>query len=234
MDLKTETRRIGRKVWLHPTLRRISRGEFTPAEMQAFVLQRHALAEGFVQLLETTIRNTDDNSLKRCLEQNLGDETGHGVDTDSHATWRANYLFGLGLSPPYHVSLWSGTSHYNNVLRELIGSQNAHECAGAVLLLERTIPPEFVRIRQGLERQFYTFRFSDSDDTAERERKTRVRLYLVDHEHHDARYHEPDLRNALTRPFQDGRARESILRGAELVAAAKVQFYDSVAEHLGK
>lgn len=233
MELKEKFRRIGRPVWTHPALHRISRGELTRTEMQAFVLQRHILAEGFVSLLETTIRAIDDVHLQDCIAQNLGDETGRGIKTDSHATWRANYLHALGLDPPFTALPLAGTTTYNETLDELISSSNAFKCAGAVLLLERTIPPEFNRIRRGLEKLFpNTFRLQSSDSEIERATKMRARLYLVDHERHDAAAHEPDLRRVLTR--FGGSAHESIVRGAELVAAAKVTFYDSVAENLGR
>lgn len=224
---------IGRPIWTHKVLGLISRGQTTRAEMQAFALQRHILAEGFIELLETIIRNTDNDSLKQCVKENLADETGHGVENDAHATWRAHYLLGLELSPPYDAPLLGGTKHYNQVLEALTNSRNPFQCAGALILLERSIPPEFARIRVGLEKVFpNTFQLQPGDSEAERARKMCARRYLVDHERHDARFHEPDLRRALIHPFEDGFAHDIIL-GAELLASAKVQFYDSIGEHLG-
>ncbi len=235
MDIKVEFKKIGRPIWSHPVLNRIARGQVTTTQMQDFVLQRHTLTEGFVALLEVIIQATDDVDLQNCIVQNLGDETGHGVETDSHASWRADYLHALGLSPPYVAPLLPGTLAYNKTLSELLSSRDVLACAGALLLLERTIPPEFAHIRRGLEKLFpNTFRLQPGDSTAERLQKQRARLYLVDHEHHDARYHEPDLRHALSRHFVDGCARQAIVSGAELVATAKINFYDSIAEYFGR
>lgn len=234
MELRQAIGKIGKPVWQHPVLNRISRGEATPAELQAFVLQRHALVHGFVELLETIIQNTNDDNLKQCITQNLGDEIGHGVETNAHATWRAHYLLGLGLSPPHNALPLLGTQHYCTVLQSLTDSKNPLQCAGALLLLERSIPPEFARIRFGLEKVFpHIFKLDPSDSPAERASKQRVRQYLVDHEHHDARFHEPDLRRALTASFEEWSQHSHIIQGAELLASAKVQFYDSIGEHLG-
>lgn len=233
MELRKIIGNIGRPIWMHRVLGLISRGQTTRAEMQAFALQRHILAEGFIELLETIIRNTDNGSLKQCVKQNLADETGHGVENDAHATWRAHYLLGLELSPPYDAPLLGGTKHYNQVLGALTNSGNPFQCAGALILLERSIPPEFARIRVGLEKVFpNTFQLQPGDSETQRARKTCTRRYLVDHEWHDARFHEPDLRHALTHPFE-GEFAHDIIQGAELIASAKVQFYDSIAEYLG-
>lgn len=234
MELRRTIGKIGRPIWRHSALGRIARGEVTPTQLRDFILQRHALTEGFVELLQTIILNTDDDNLKRCVSQNLGDETGHGVENDAHATWRAHYLLGLGIEPTHNALLLEGTQHYNQVLRELMVSGNPYSCAGALLLLERSIPPEFARIRFGLETVLpHIFRLKSGDSTAEHAFKQRVRQYLVDHEHHDARFHEPDLRRALTTSFQEWPTHNDIIQGAELIASAKVHFYDSIAEYLG-
>lgn len=228
----------------NPVLAAMAEGKLSQDQMKKFILQRHLAAVPFERLLQRAIqgaREEHDDDVAEVLEQNLKDERGvgsYGVYDPglSHASWREDFSAALGLHPQdlEEAAPEPGTIEYLNAIEELIAEGDYVKMAGAIYALERSIPAEFHRILAGVEKVFpQEFRFSQEWTPEElvagvRGRVERARRYLVDHIHHDAASHAPDLEEALTDHMSAYALFHAIHGGIDTIIAAKKKFYQGI------
>lgn len=229
----------------NPALDKIERGELGPARWREFAQQRYLAALPFEELLSAGIeraRASGDAELTETLEANLRDE--RGIDANgiarpeqAHETWRRDFYRALGVTDETLQSATPlpGTAEYARALQKLIEQGDALAIAGALLVLEGTIPVEFRKIAEGRDKTFPEIFVDQPDDSPETlERKTRARLYIDDHISHDASSHYPDLINALEKHAGQTETAGRIKYGADQIRRAKIAFYESADEIIAK
>ncbi len=214
MNLDHKIRDVVRPLTRHVFLARLRRHELSRAQFLTFTIQRHALAAGFVELLMVGVRNAPTLELKQILEQNLADETGNGNPALAHSQWRADYLRALGVAG-LTVEPIEGVTQYECAARNLMNG-SAAEIAGAILALERSIPPEYRCIQRNRDALFPAL-------------DANARLYLDDHIVHDTHAHYPDLLRAV---HTSGLDHATVVTGAQTVMRARIEFYNSIHAHL--
>ncbi len=203
-------------------LDRLEVGEVTTEVWREFAVQRYAAAmpfEGLLEACKVKAEEMGDEKLTQVLLDNLRDEAGvdeagQVVPELAHSTWRQNFYQGLGLS---EVSLATidetgGTRSYREALEELIETGDMLQLAGAILVLEGSIPREFLRLKRGRDVVFPGL-------------SAEARLYLDDHILHDAKSHYPDLLGALEKYAKMIVGQKKITEGVRVIAEAKKKFY---------
>jgi len=221
----------------------IKSGEFSREQWQTFAKQRYLAALSFENLLESGIveaKRTGDTQLEETLQSNLNDElgvdeSGEKVSEKAHETWRRDFYEALGVSEQdlKKSKAFNGTKTYSQTLENLIKNGDSLEIAGALLILEGSIPAEFKKIQEGRDKTFPDAFVDKLDDSEEiKERKARARLYIDDHIAHDSSSHYPDLIRALEKYVFNPDAFTRIKQGVEKIKDAKKEFYSSLQEEL--
>ncbi|MEN9558185.1 MAG: Iron-containing redox enzyme [Candidatus Parcubacteria bacterium] len=229
----------------NPVLKKIQRGELSEAQWRDFAIQRYLAALPFERLLIAGMEAAEQEGyeeLASVIRTNLHDETGTddaGVKHEemAHGTWRHDFYTRLGISDAdletAHVG--AGTERYASVSEALAKNGDPFAIAGALLVLEATIPSEFRQIKDGRDKTFRdAFVERDDDDAQTRNEKAKARLYLDDHIHHDATSHFPDLLIALERIAKDISIKERIKDGAHQITDAKAAFYNDLTHQLNE
>lgn len=217
-------------------LERLEKGEALPEEWREFAVQRYLAALPFEDLLEGCKKaalEQGDSELAGVIDANLRDETGVNADGKevpalSHGVWRKDFYSAMGIGEDMldSASATEETRAYEQALRRLVGKSDPVIMAGALLVLEGTIPREFARIKRGRDISFPDIFLDQAGDSEEtRKRKTRARLYIEDHIVHDAQSHYPDLLRAMERYAASSEGRRRIEEGAMAIAGAKKRFY---------
>lgn len=217
-------------------LERLQTGELTKEQWRTFAVQRHLAAIPFEDLLREGIAGAEQQGypeLAEVLKRNLHDETGmddQGVQHEelAHNTWRRNFYTRLGITGAEleRASATMGTKAYIDILEGIVKSGDPLVIAGALLVLEATIPTEFRKMKEGRDKTFReSFVDMEGDDDATRDTKARARMYLDDHILHDATAHFPDLLHALEQPTLTEDELDRIKAGARLITEAKKTFY---------
>jgi pyrroloquinoline quinone (PQQ) biosynthesis protein C len=218
-------------------LGKIQRAELSKEEWRAFAIQRYLAAIPFEDLLRAGIQQSEKQrymELATALKKNLQDEMGvddQGMVNDglAHSTWRRDFYTRLGIQTEELESAVEadGTKVYRLALEEMINTDDPLIIAGALLVLEATIPVEFRKMSHGRDKTFHEeFVASDQDDASTRQTKEKARLYLDDHVYHDATSHFPDLLRALEISLRTEEERDRVRSGAQRIMMAKKAFYD--------
>lgn len=221
-------------------LGKIQRAELSKEEWRAFAIQRYLAAIPFEDLLRTGIQQSEKQrymKLATALKKNLQDEMGaddQGMVNNelAHSTWRRNFYTQLGIQTEELESAVEadGTKIYRLALEETINTDDPLIVAGALFVLEVTIPVEFRKMSHGRDKTFHEeFVASDQDDTSTKQAKEKARLYLDDHVYHDATSHFPDLLRALAASLRTEEERVRVRSGAQRIMMAKKAFYDGIA-----
>lgn len=156
------------------------------------------------------------------------DAEGYEVPELSHGTWRKDFYAALGVDDAMLKTVFAKeeTCEYSEVLRGLIRENDPVVMAGALMVLEGTIPREFARIKRGRDISFPDIFLDQTGDSEEmRKRKVRARLYIDDHIVHDAQSHYPDLLRVMEKYAASSEGRCRIEKGAVAIAEAKKRFY---------
>lgn len=217
-------------------LERLEKGEALTEEWREFAVQRYLAALPFEDLLEGCKKaalEQGDSELAGVIDANLRDETGVNADGKevpalSHGVWRKDFYSAIGIGEDMldSASATEETRAYEQALRRLVEKSDPVIMAGALLVLEGTIPREFARIKRGRDISFVdTFLDQAGDSEETRKRKTRARLYIDDHIIHDAQSHYPDLLSIMERYAASCEGRRRIEEGAMAIAGAKKRFY---------
>lgn len=220
-------------------LEKLEKGSLTSTEWRMFAEQRYIAARPFDALLLAGIRaaeNAHDIELQQALQANYNDEMGideHGVEHPdrSHEQWRRDFYSELGIDDAMlsQVVPLQGTKEYLIAFEDVMREGDCLKIAGALLVLEATIPTEFKRIKQGRDATFQDVFVDANTDTVERRlQKKKARMYIDDHILHDAAAHYPDLLNALLKYESDPAAFDRIRTGAAKVTEAKKKFYEDL------
>jgi len=218
-------------------LAKLETGKLTLTEWRGFAAQRYVVALPFEDLLKgckESAESCGDLQLANVIAANLQDEM--GIDAEghydpelSHGTWRKDFYAAISIEESQLVSapVEAGTEFYKKALHRLVEHGDPVIMAGALLVLEGTIPREFARIKRGRDISF-TEVFVDKDDDSEetRKKKAKARLYIDDHIIHDAKAHYPDLLDALSKYAMTAEGRNRIEQGAVTITEAKKRFYD--------
>ncbi len=221
----------------------LKNGEFSSEQWQIFAEQRYLAALSFEKLLEAGIseaKRIGDKDLEKTLQSNLNDElgidqNGERVPEKAHETWRKDFYEALGVSEKdlKKAESFDGTKSYSKILEELIRNGDSLEIAGALLMLEGSIPVEFHKIQEGRDRSFSdAFVEKPNDSEQVKERKAKARLYIDDHIAHDASSHYPDLIRTLEKYVFDPEAFERIKQGVEKIKTGKQNFYKGLQKDL--
>jgi hypothetical protein len=222
----------------NPSLSLLQHGALSKDDWRAFAIQRFLIATPFEGLLREGIRKAAEHrldALQSSLEKNLHDEIGidenGSVRADrAHSTWRKEFYAALGIVEQElaMVQPIQGTAKYLLTLQQIING-DVFVIAGALLVLEATIPGEFRKLQEGRDRVFPEAFVESPDDSDEvRESKKRARLYIDDHIWHDARSHYPDLLSAIVSSVSTAHGLESVKEGMAKVGRAKKAFYDDL------
>lgn len=221
----------------------VRRGELSPEQWQTFAEQRYLAAIPFEDLLRAGVekaREMGDEELASTLEENLRDEMGideNGVQNPekSHTTWRRDFYKAIGVDEATlkQREQLTGTEEYSRTLQDLINKGDAVAIAGALLVLEASIPAEFKKIKDGRDKTFAeTFVDQPNDSEEIKVAKAKARLYLDDHISHDAASHYPDLLKALGKYAYSQETAARVQFGAHEITNAKRKFYASLEEKL--
>lgn len=217
-------------------LERLQTGEITKEEWKTFAIQRYLAATPFEALLREGIAASARDGysgLAEVIKSNLRDETGtddHGVTREelAHDTWRRDFYTRLGITNAEleQASATAGTKEYIDMVDRIVKSGDPLAIAGALLVLEATIPMEFRKIKEGRDKTFPELFIDVKDeDDAMRDAKAKARQYLDDHILHDATAHFPDLLRALEKSVLTEAEKDRLKRGAHWITEAKKVFY---------
>lgn len=227
----------------NPVLDTTQQGKLSIEHWRIFSEQRYRAALSFESLLQAGINSSHalgDEALAKALEDNLKDELGldaQGVThpQQSHATWRRDFYHALGVDEAGlgDVNPLEGTRAYSDTIESLVRQGDALAIAGALLVLEASIPTEFSKIKEGRDQSFPE-RFVDlpTDSADVRRTKSKARMYIDDHIVHDASSHYPQLLKALEKHAGSTKADKRIRQGVVDITKAKMSFYDSLAKRL--
>lgn len=217
-------------------LERLRSGEISKEQWRAFAVQRYLAAVPFEDLLREGITEAEQQGypeLAEVIKSNLRDETGtddQGVRHENlaHHTWRRDFYMRLGITDAElrKTSAKVGTKGYIDIVNQVVKSGDPLVIAGALLVLEATIPTEFRKMKEGRDKTFRdAFVDEEGDDETTRDIKAKARLYLDDHVIHDATVHLPDLLRALEVSIKTDMEKERIKEGARQITEAKKAFY---------
>lgn len=223
----------------NPFLGELEKGAMSPKGWQEFGTQRYLAAMPFERLLETcsaVSMQEGKTDLAVALKKNLADErgtdaVGNQADDLAHGTWRKDFYTALDISSAELdiAAANAGTREYVRTVESLIASNDALAMAGAVLVLEASIPREFLCVRKGMEITFPDrFKFQTTDNELVRAQKMKNRRYIDDHVVHDAQAHYPDLLDALELYMVTESDKARFATGARTMAQAKITFYDGL------
>ncbi len=244
-QIHSRLKEITERIINNPVLDAIEKGEPTQDEWREFAKQRYLAARHFEELLKAGIKKAQeigDQELVEALSSNLRDEEGinaqgQPLQTGSHEKWRQDFYNALGLDGHALASAESleGTKEYDTTLKQLIDNEDALTVSGALLIQEYSIPEEFKRIKVGRDLTFPAqFVTTDTDSHEQRRQKGFARLYIDHHIAHDATSHYPDLERAISKYAADPESLAKIMRGMEIISAAKQKFYQSLEQIQGQ
>ncbi len=210
-------------------------------QWRIFAEQRYVAARPFDALLLAGIQAVEkahDIELQRALQANYHDEMGideRGTEhpKHSHEQWRRDFYGALGIDDEAFSRAipLEGTREYVAALEDLMREGDYLKTAGALLVLEATIPTEFKQVKRGRDAAFPdVFVDTNLDTDEDRLRKKRARMYIDDHILHDAASHYPNLLSALLKYEADPAAFDRIQTGATRVTEAKKKFYENLLE----
>ena len=237
--LRGEIRNITAEIVDHPVLDAIEEGDMTQNQWREFAEQRYLASQHFEALLEAGMaaaQEDGNDALYEALASNLRDEqgistSGEPFSTGPHEKWRKDFYNALGIDDSNLESAEAsqGTTEYDQTLQQLIEEGDVDRIAGALLLLEYSIPEEFKRLKEGRDRTFPDeFVIADDDSEDVRKQKRLARLYIDHHIAHDAQSHYPDLEKAVAHLLNQSKKKKKMSEGMQAIRAAKKGFYDSM------
>lgn len=212
----------------------LAQGKLPKEDWIIFAVQRYLAASHFEKLLEAGLSKAESGSpLALALQNNLNDEHGDNEE-HSHATWRKDFYNTIGATEQVIQKsvLLEGTQFYFDELTK-IAQENVLKIAGALLVLEFTIPYEFKKIQLGRDKTFeneFIDKLNDSEKL--KLKKAKARMYIDDHILHDARSHYPELLSALEPYLTNHDDYVQIKEGIVWVTNAKQKFYESLDKKL--
>jgi hypothetical protein len=188
-------------------------------QFRDFAVMRHAMVHHFIDLLEkirAEAKIPGYTNLVQAIEINISDEIGRSSDGTiheelAHSTWRDWYLARIGVKVGSFTKDFPAVKEYNQFISQSIQDNNLSYLIGVLLFLEASIPTEFSFILLKMK-EFFT----DTDIKREK--------YLVDHIHHDASSHYPDLLHSIPPDVDMG----TIQKGIDDIFTIKVHFYESL------
>ncbi len=221
-------------------LDKLEKGELSRDAWVIFAVQRYLAATHFEKLLVAGLSKAEIGSLlAKTLQANLDDETGRMADGTydeeySHTKWRKDFYSVIGVTDEIiqNTLPLEGTELYSKELEKL-AQDDVLKIAGALLVLEFTIPNEFKKIQSGRDKTFAKEFVEAPDDSQEiKKQKAKSRLYIDDHIVHDARSHYPDLLRAVGSYLSSEINFLLIKEGIIQIANAKEMFYQSLDKKL--
>lgn len=212
-----------------PLFKLFDSGSVTPAQWKIFAAQRYILAVPFERLLQAGIegaRAVENVELETSLTSNLQDEQGRSgaymlsEANNSHEHWRKLFYIALGLSEEglKHATPIEAAKQYVETVECLIADANALEIAGALLVLEGTIPDEFIHLQK-------------SRNVVFPELRPEARVFIDDHIYHDATWHYPGILKSLNR-YVGTKDCNVIAVGAQKMTKVRRDFFLQVAEYM--